>query len=145
MQALNYRGEACDELIESLDCELVSGVTGARATCEVERKGNSRYQSNYKPNTKGRHQLHIKVRGQHIAGSPFSLAVKSHPGEKFSSPILTIGQVNRPWGVAISQRGEIVVTQLWGHRVSIFSSDGELIRFFGTRGEGLGWTDELNS
>jgi DNA-binding beta-propeller fold protein YncE len=138
MQALNYRDEACDEVVESLDCCLISGVTSDRVNCKVERKGESQYQITYQPTVKGRHQLHVKIGDQHISGSPFRLAVKSHPGEKLGTQILSIRQVNRPWGVATSPRGDVVVTSLWGHRVYIFSSDGELIRSFGTRGEGLG-------
>ena len=38
---------------------------------------------------KGQHQFHVKVEGQHIRGSPFSVAVKL-PVEKLGHPILTI-------------------------------------------------------
>ena len=43
-----------------------------------------------------------------------------------------------PWGVAINQRGEVVVTEWGGHRVSVFSPSGEKLRWFGTCGSGQG-------
>jgi hypothetical protein len=71
-------------------------ITGTRARCSVERRGQSQYEIRYQPTIKGRHQLHIKAEGQHIRGSPFSVAVKS-PVEKLGTPILTVGRVDAPW------------------------------------------------
>ena len=57
--------------------------------------------------------------------------------EKFSTPMLTIDRVKRPWGVATCQ-GEVVVTEWGGHCVSVFRPNGERLRSFGTRGSGPG-------
>ena len=78
-----------------------------------------------------------QVQGQHIRGSPFSVAVKS-PVEKLGTPILTIGGMSGPWGVAINQRGEVVVAEWGGHCVSVFSPSGKKLRSFGTHGSGPG-------
>ena len=128
LQAINFEGELCKESIKSFECNYVSEITGIGASCSVERSGQSQYEINYQPTIKGRHQLHAKVQGQHIRGSPFSVAVKS-PVEKLGTPIRTIGGVDGPWGVAINQRGEVVVA---GHRVSVFSPSGKELRSFGT-------------
>ena len=72
LQAINFRGKPCEESVKSLECELASEITGTRASCSVERRGQSQYEISYKPTIKGRHQLHIKMEGQHIRGSPFS-------------------------------------------------------------------------
>ena len=135
LQAINFGGELCKESIKSLECNYVSEITGIGASCNVQRSGQSQYEISYQPTIKGRHQLHIKVQGQHIRGSPFSVAVKS-PVEKLGTPILAIGGVDRPWGVAINQRGEVVVAEWRGHRVSVFSPSGEKLRSFDTRGSG---------
>ena len=137
LHAVNYEGKPCEEPIKSLECELASEITGTRASCSVERRGQSQYEISYKPTIKGRHQLHIKVEGQHVRGSPSSVAVKS-PVEKLGTPILTLGGVREPWGVAINQRGEVVVTECDGDCVSMFSPNGEKLRSFGTRGSGQG-------
>ena len=140
LHAVSLKGKACEEPIKSLECELVSEITGTRASCSVERRGQSQYKISYQPTIKGRHQLHIKVEGQHVRGSPSSVAVKS-PVEKLGIPILTLGGVRGPSGVAINQRGEVVVTECDGHCVSVFSPNGEKLRSFGIRGSGQGQFD----
>ena len=130
LHAVSYEGKSCEEPIKSLECELVSEITGTRASCSVERRGQSQYEISFQPTIKGRHHLHIKVEGQHVRGSPSSVAVKS-PVEKLGTPILTLGGVREPWGVAINQRGEVVVTERDGHCVSVFSPNGENLRSFG--------------
>ena len=142
LQAVNFAGKPCEEPMKSLKCELVSEITGTRASCGVERRGQSQYEISYQPTIKGRHQLHVKLQGQHIRGSPLSLAAKS-PVEMLGDPILTIDEIGRPWGVAVNQRGEVVVTDGNRHRhcVSVFTPSGEKLRSFGKRGSGQGEFD----
>ena len=140
LEAINFAGKPYEEPMKSLECELVSEIAGTRASCSVERRGQSQYEISYQPTIKGRHQLHIKVQGQHIRGSPLSLAAKS-PVEKLGDPILTIDEIGRPWGVAVNQRGEVVVTDGDRHRVSVFSPSGEKFRSFGKHGSGQGELD----
>ena len=137
LQAINFKGQPCEEPIQSSECELVSELSGTRTRGSVERKGQSQYEINYQPTIKGRHQLHVKVEGQHIRGSPFTISAKS-PVEKLGTPILTLRGVKEPWGVAINQRGEVIVTDYGGHCVSVFSPSGEKLRTFGTFGSGQG-------
>ena len=137
LQAVNFKGQPCEEPIQSSECELVSELSGTRTRGSVERKGQSQYEINYQPTIKGRHQLLVKVEGQHIRGSPFTISAKS-PVEKLGTPILTLHRVNGPWGVAINQRGEVIVAEYDGHCVSVFSPSGEKVRTFGTRGSGQG-------
>ena len=76
LQVINFEVEPCTVPIKVLECELVSEMTGTRASCSVERRVQSQYEISYQPTIKGKHQLHIKVEGRHIRGSPFSVAVK---------------------------------------------------------------------
>ena len=130
--------EAVENLMESLECELVSELTGTRARGSVERRGKKQYEVSYKPTIKGRHQLHLKVMGEHIRGSPHRVAVNKSPGEKLGTPIRTIDLLSKPWGIALNQSGEVVVTSLLGKCVSVFSSSGDNLRSFGTEGSGQG-------
>ena len=84
----------------------------------------------YQPTHRGRHQLHVKVGGVPIRGSPFDVVTFQNLG----TPIKTIGGVNIHWGVAVNQRGEIIVTEQGGNCISIFSPSGEKIRTFGRKG-----------
>ena len=125
----------------SLECELEFKITCTRASCSVERRGQSQYEIVYKPTIKGSHQLHIKAYGQHVRGSPFSVEVKSQI-EDLSTPLLTIGDMEEPWGVAVNQRGEVVVSDSKRNSVSVFSPSGVKLRSFGTRGSGHGQFEE---
>ena len=137
LQAVNYRRKSYKKPIMSLECELESEITCTRASCGVERRGQSQYEISYQPTIKGRHQLHIKVEGQHVRGSPFSVAV-TLPIGKLGTPILTIGGMEGPWGVAINQMGEVVVSDDDRHCVSVFSPSGVKLRSFGSHGSGHG-------
>ena len=136
LEAISFEGALFKKPIKSLDCEVLSMITGVIAKCVVERKGENRYEISYQPTIKGRHQLHIKVGGQVIRGSPLGVAVKSAV-EKLGTPIQTILGVAGPWGVAVNQKGEVVVSELTG-RVSVFGPGGEKLRSFGSRGSGQG-------
>ena len=124
-----------EPLNNSLECTIVSEMTGTRANCGVARRGPSQYEVSYQP-TKGKHQLHMEVKGQHIKGSPFAIMVKS-PVQNLGTPLITIGGVKGPWGVAINQKGEVVVAEAGGPCVSVFSYSGEKLRSFST-GESAG-------
>ena len=132
LQVLNTGSEQCSRLL-SLECELVSEITGTRVRGTVQRRGKNQYEIGYQPTVKGRHCLHIKLEGQHIRGSPFSVVVKK-PVEKLDNPILTIDRMKRPWGVALNQKGELVVTERNGNCVSVFSQRGKKLRSFGFYG-----------
>ena len=136
LHAVNIEGIYCINPIKSLDCELLSEITGAKSSCSIERR-QSQYEISYQPTIKGRHQLHIRVEGQHIRRSPFSVAVKL-PVEKLGTPILTIGGAGGPRGVAINQRGEVVVTHMDNSCIHVFSPSGKKLQSFGTGGSGKG-------
>ena len=125
------------ELKSELECKLLSEITGTRTSCCIERRGQSQYEIRYQPTIKGRHQLHIKLGGQHVRGSPLLITVKS-PIEKLCTPILTIDGVKGPRGVAVNQRGEVVVTEGNISCISVFSPSGKKLRSFGTHGSNQG-------
>ena len=135
---IQHGEEAVENLMEYSECELVSELTGTRARGSVERRGQSQYEVSYQPTIKGRHQLHIKVMGEHIRGSPHCVAVKKSPDEKLGTPIRTIDLLNKPYGIALNQSGEVVVTSPHGNCISVFSPSGDKLRSFGTKGSGQG-------
>ena len=137
LQVVDNEGESFPMPVEGVTGELVSETTGEKKVCSVKATGDSRYEIRYQPASRGRHQLHIKVEGDHIKGSPFPVTVKL-PVKKLGTPIKTISGVKGPWGVAVSQRGEVVVAESSGCCVSIFSPAGEKLRSFGSQGSGHG-------
>ena len=76
LQTIDFSSEPCSHPIKSLECELVSEITGSRVIGNIERRGLNQYEIGYRPTLKGKHQFHVKVESQHIRGSPFLVAVK---------------------------------------------------------------------
>ena len=58
--------------------------------------------------------------------------------DRLGTPIRTIGGLNRPWGVAVDTKGQIIVAEYGGCCISIFSTSGEKIRTFKVRGSAPG-------
>ena len=134
LHVIDHKGKACTTPVEFLTCELVSEITGEKIDCSVKKAEASQYEISYQATSRGRHQLHIKVEGEHIKGSPFPVTVI----KKLGTPIKTISGVKCPWGVAVNQRGEVIVAESGGHCVTIFSPTGEKLQSFGSMGSGHG-------
>ena len=96
VQANDFKGQPYEKKV-TLQCELVSELTNAVLRGNVRRRGESQYEINYQPTIKGRHQLLIKIKDQHIRGSPFPVTAKM-PVEKLGTPIRNIYGLNHPWG-----------------------------------------------
>ena len=129
----DHEGMPCTTPVETITCEVVSVATNTKTKCSMKNKKASQYEISYQLTSRGRHQLHIKVEGEHIKGSPFTVTVKL-PVEKLGTPIKTITGVMGPWGLAVNQKGDIIVVGYSGNYISIFSQTGKKIRSFGSRG-----------
>ena len=129
LQVINVKNKPCEVPIDSLECELHSEMTGYKARCSIERRTSpSQYDVIYKANYRGRHKLLVKVKGQHIGASPFSLLSTSSV-ESIGPPMLII-DVERPCGIAINHKRELVVTHCYKDDIRIFSPNGKLLRSF---------------
>ena len=99
------------------------------------------YNISYFPRVQGTIKLLVKVNGEHIHGGPFAVIVKPFQVK----PVLCLGKqgsgegmFQHPYGVAVSDRDEIVVADRGNHRVQVFDSNGTFLRFFGREGKNAG-------
>ena len=134
-------GRVCPEPVESLTCELTSDTNRDKINSSVKKRKDGQFEISYQASSRGRHQLHIKVEGEHIKGSPFSVTVKL-PVQELGTPVRSINGVKEPWGVAINQQGQVVLVEWRVNCVSVFNSTGEKIRSFGSRGSAHGQFNE---
>ena len=77
-------------------------------------------------------------KGANVRDSPLEAQVQTKryiPVLSFGQKGESVGEFNGPWGVAVNDRDEIAVTELWNGRVSVFSSDGTHLRSFGSEGQ----------
>ena len=111
------------------------------AISQVQDNKNGTYNISYFEKESGKCDASVKVNGEHVYGSPFTVEVKPRqfrPVLSFGQPGKTAGMFNRPWGVAVNERNEIAVTDSCNNRIQVFSSDGTLVRSFGTEGNKQG-------
>ena len=136
LYVVNDRGKACTTPVENVTCELQSESTGKMTKCAVKKTEANQFEISYQPTIRERHQLHIKVREEHIKGSPFAVIVKL-PLKKFGT-LINIGGLKQPLGLTVSQSGNIIVSEFDKHCVSIFNPAGEKVKSFGSQGSGDG-------
>ena len=99
------------------------------------------YNISYFPRVQKTIKLLVKVNGEHIHGSPFTVIIKSFqvkPVLSFGKQGSGEGMFNTPFGVAVSDTDEIVVADSNYHRVQVFDSNGTFLRSFGHEGENAG-------
>ena len=112
---------------------------GRESTSEIQINDgkDGLYQVSYCPRHPGKSQVTVKVNGEHIGDSPFTVQVTPFQFK----PVLSCGKegsseemFKRPWGVAVSAKDEIAITDHNNHRVQIFNCEGNYLRSFGTEG-----------
>ena len=94
----------------------------------------SRYEVLYTAVSRGQHKLHVQVNDREINGSPFTITVYPDPTQ-LGRPVRVVTDLDRPYGIAYNSRGEMIVSECNGDRVSIFNSRGQKIRTFGSHGD----------
>ena len=79
-----------------------------------------------------------RTKGVNVRDSPLDAQLQTKryiPVLSFGQGGESVGMLNGPSGVAVNDRDEIAVTELWNGRVSVFSSDGTHLRSFGREGK----------
>ena len=114
----------CGELKSCTDSSLIE--------CNVEKSEKNTYVITYQPAVRGQHQLHITVDSAHIQGSPFNVRVRMAM-RLFGTPLRIITGLNRPWGVAIDQTGQLFVAESKGKQISVITPGGERVRITGEK------------
>ena len=76
----------------------------------------------YKVETRGRHELSVKVNGSHITNSPFPVFVK-HPPTQIQVPVAEISNLQHPGGLACVSNGLLIAGEVNKGKVSILNQD----------------------
>ena len=105
-----------------------------RARVAVSMTSPSRYEVSYTAVSRGQHKLHVQVNNREINGSPFTITVYPDPTQ-LGRPVRVVTGLKEPYGIAYNSRGEMIVSENGGDRVSIFDIRGQKIRTFGSRGD----------
>ena len=113
------------EMVHNVQVQLISLVD---PNCIVNGSvGITNNAVTFTPRVRGRHHLVVKVDTVSISGSPFLVFVKICPTQ-LGKPVHVIGGFNRPWGIAISNRQQLVVAEIGGRKVTVMEKNGRRIR-----------------
>ena len=110
----------------------------------IDDNKDGTYKITYYPRVQGTFKLLVKVNGEHISCSPFTVILKPFqvkPVLSFGNKGSGEGMFKYPYGVAVSDGDEIVVADYANHRVQVFDSNGTFLRSFGHKGVNAGELD----
>ena len=142
----NAANERCYEESDIVTVEIKNDEGRECATeAQVQDNKDGSYNISYFAKEAGRCQTSVKVNGEHVSGSPFTVQVKPRRYKSvlsFGGKGSSAGLFKGPFGVAVNELGEIVVTDLMNNSVQIFSSDGTYLRSFGRCGNQEGKFDK---
>ena len=119
VEALDREGEACLKPEDSLRCELVASDGSSQVRGTVNRGDQNIYNISYQPQVTGEHQLHLLIGEHPILNSPFTVTVLPN----LTAPANIIGDLEKPWGIAVREGGEVVVAECGGNCVSVVSGN----------------------
>ena len=133
-QCYDKRDNVTAEMRDKYGRECVTKV-------QIDDNKDGIYNICYDPRVQGTCKLSIKVNGEHVRDSPFSVLVKSFHVEPvlfFGKQGSDVGMFAYPRRVGVSNRDEIAVADQSNHRVQIFNGNGDFIRSFGRQGSNQG-------
>ncbi|XP_015770639.1 PREDICTED: E3 ubiquitin-protein ligase TRIM71-like [Acropora digitifera] len=108
---------------------------------QIHDNKDGSYKISYFAKESGTCQASVKVNEQHVCGSPFKTELKPRLFKSvlfFGKQESAEGMFAWPWGIAVSDKDEIAVTDFNNHRIQTFKSDGTHLRSFGGEGNLLG-------
>ena len=138
----NVERKQCHDERDRVTVEITDEQEGECVTeVRIHDNKDGIYNISYFPRVQKTIKLLVKVNGEHIHCSPFTVIVKSFHVQ----PVLCIGKkgsgegmFKNPKQVAVNDRGEIAVADNENHRVQLFDSNGAYLRSFGRLGQNAG-------
>uniref|UniRef100_A0A1X7U9L5 B-box C-terminal domain-containing protein n=1 Tax=Amphimedon queenslandica TaxID=400682 RepID=A0A1X7U9L5_AMPQE len=124
--------------LSSLRCSLVPGGKGDQpihTTVTTTSTNSGVYRIQCNPSTRGTHTVKVQVYDVHLEDT--SLVISFNPCLDNITPVRTITELKRPWGVALSDDNHVIITELDGNCVTILDREGKKVRSLGGK-EGSG-------
>ena len=125
-RGVSVSSEASD-VTASLRYILSESITDCRVSGDILDRLGGRFEISYMVESRGRFELNVKVKGEHIHESPFTIFAKVPP-TSLGEPVRIIRGVKQPTSVAIGPNSECIVVEMSTSRVSIFNNSGMKIK-----------------
>ena len=121
--------------LSSLSCSVVPVGTTTPITATVTTTTHPGvYTIHCSSVTHGRHRVNVQVNDVQVNGTPLVIPFSSCLDN--ITPVHTIPELNRPWGVAVTGDGHIIVSEWEGNCVTVLDRDRKKIKSFGQKSGG---------
>ena len=129
--------------LSSLSCSLVPVDTATPITATVTNTTHPGvYTIHCSPVIRGLHQVNVRVNDVQVNGT--SLVIPFNPYLDKITPIHTITELNKPYGVAVTDDGHILVSEWEGNCITVLDRDGNKVKSLGPLGGERGSVELLN-
>ena len=121
--------------LSSLRCSLVpvgKGDQPIHTTVTTTSTDPGVYRIQCNPSTRGTHTVKVQIYGVQLEDT--SLVIPFNPYLNKITPVRTITELYRPWGVAVSDDNHVIITENWGHCVTILDREGKKVKLLGGKG-----------
>ena len=123
--------------LSSLSCIVVPVNTATFITTIINTTDHPGvYSITCSPVTSGRHQINVQVNDTQINST--SLVIPFNPYLENITPVRTITNLNKPWGVGITIDGQVVVSENGSSSVTVLNRDGTKVKSFGNKKKSSG-------
>ena len=133
---------------DEVEAKLVqTGSQGPPVTGKTTDHGDGTYSVSVTPRTVGKHALHVTLAHGYVRGSPFKYSITNPRGTAYAalSAEYPISSYKNPWDVAVTEEGNLAVTEFGYQTVSLYSVTGQRIHSFGTPNSGGGGDGQFYS
>ena len=100
-------------------------------TCEKEKET---FQANFVVKVPGTYKIEVKVNGQRLVRSPFTIVVKAREINVVGKLDFQEAVRRAPAGIAVNSKGVIAVADINGHCILVFDETGKFARKIGDQG-----------
>ena len=124
----------------SISCHLTP-PDSSKPTIQCTVKDTSQsgqYNIVFTPLTRGLHPLHVKTHNRNIPCSPVSIPVSVPAKMRNAIVKCFITGLNGPRKIAVSDNGQMIISEEKGHCITIATSEGVKVKSFGSKGNGRG-------
>ena len=124
--------------IEQVHVEVLVQPADQMASSTICKKEDGDFQLKFVAKVPGTYKIEVKINGEKLASSPFTVQVKEREFEVVGKLDLQGEVLQGPTGIAVNSKGLITVADYSGHCVLIFDKEGKFVRKFGCRGDNAG-------
>ena len=101
----------------------------------TSEKEDGNFQAKFVAKVPGTYKIEVKINGQKLAKSPFSILVKARELNVIGKLDVQGEMLQGPAGIAVNSKGVIAVADREGHCILVFDETGKFVRKIGSYGD----------